>query len=266
MPTLMLTELLPGAQTICPICNGRCYPAGDRSGLPRRLRDMKVFSPGRIPLNPCPTCGATDDERLIYLYLLHRTRAFEPTAPPLTILHMEPEPRLYETLQRVSRVSVRSEPSSQLPSLEVDDRSVDIVLCNDILDRVRDEAAALRSIRRVLKTDGLALVQSAVSSTLPATHEDAQLTTDTERSKAFGSALRVRLYGADYAQRLASAGFTVERFRWWRGGRRFGGALRNRYALVRGEVLYVIRPSTGHSPSGHSPSGRIGGEKLSPVP
>ncbi len=261
MPTLMLTELLPGAQTICPICNAQCYPSGDRSALPRRLRDMKVSSPGRIPLNPCPSCGATDDERLIYLYLLHRTRAFEPTAPRLTILHIEPEPRLHETLRRVSRLNVLSAPATRVASLEDDDRSVDIVLCNDVLDRVLDEAAALRSIRRVLRTDGLALVQSAVSSTLPATHEDAQLTTDTERFKAFGSALRVRLYGADYAQRLERAGFAVERFRWWRGGRRFGGALRNRYALVRGEILYVVRLATGRSPAG-----RIGGEKLSPVP
>lgn len=240
----MLTHFLPGAQPVCPICNGDCFPSGDRSVLPQRFRDLKVFSPGRLPLNPCPNCGATDDERLIYLYLLHRTRAFEPTAPRLTVLHIEPEPRLHETLRRVSRLQVRSEPSSGLTSLDVDERSIDILLCNDVLDRISDEAAALRSIRRVLRTDGLAFVQSAVSSTLPATHEDSKLTTDTERTKAFGSPLRVRLYGTDYAQRLEHAGFAVERFRWWRGGRRFGGAVLNRYALVQAEVLYVARLST----------------------
>ncbi len=252
----MLKELLPGAHTICPICNGECYPTGDRSVLPRRLRDVKVLSPGRIPLNPCPSCGATDDERLIYLYLLHRTRAFEPTAPPLTVLHVEPEPRLHEALRRVSRLSTQSVPASQLVSLDIAEQSVDIVLCNDVLDRIRDEKAALRSIRRVLRPDGLALLQSAISSTLPATHEDAHLTTDTERLKAFGSPLRVRLYGVDYAQRLEQAGFAVERFRWWRGGRRFGGALRNRYALVRGELLYLARPSAS----------RLIDEKFSPAP
>jgi SAM-dependent methyltransferase len=70
----------------------------------------------------------------------------------------------------------------------------------------------MREILRVLKPGGRAILQVPLSMKRDVTDEDPGLETDAERERRFGQYDHVRLYGADYFDRLEAAGFSVEVF------------------------------------------------------
>jgi SAM-dependent methyltransferase len=89
------------------------------------------------------------------------------------------------------------------------DQTFDAVLCSHVLEHVSDDRRALREFRRVLRTDGVALLQHPIEDA-PATDEDPAVTDPDERLERWGQSDHVRAYGRDYLERLREAGFEVE--------------------------------------------------------
>ena len=96
-------------------------------------------------------------------------------------------------------------------SLQLDDRSVDIVLCHQLLHHCADPVAVLAELRRVLKRDGWLLVAESCRpflSWLPV-------------RLLFQHPEREQLYAADYVALVREAGFVVDAERimtpapWW---------------------------------------------------
>ncbi len=97
--------------------------------------------------------------------------------------------------------------------LQFPDESMDIVVCNHVLEHVPDDRRAMSEIRRVLKPGGWALLlvpDLEGETVLDATDEDATVTSPEERLRRFGQADHVRRYGWDYLQRLELAGLDPE--------------------------------------------------------
>ena len=83
------------------------------------------------------------------------------------------------------------------------DEVFDCIVCYHVLEHIKDDAAAMREIRRVLKPNGLALIQVPFDSTKEKTTEydvPDPLSHDHVRSH----------YGRDLKDRVAAAGFRFE--------------------------------------------------------
>ena len=232
----------------CPICD-YVDSRFDTGGFDlQRLESLKVIGGGRRNNAICPGCGSSDRERLVYLYLVHQAEVFDHGAEHLTVLHVAPERRLRSIFGERSNMTYitadlyRSDVDARIDICEIPEsnETYDVIICNHVLEHVDDDRRAMRELFRVMKHGGFGVFQVPISPTIEGTFEDPEADTPEQRLRLFGQPDHVRIYGPDYADRLAEAGFAVERFSWKRNRRRFGG-LWNRYALIRDELLHVAR-------------------------
>jgi SAM-dependent methyltransferase len=173
-----------------------------------------------IPNDDCPVCYANHRSRLLYAFLTRRggleaRKAVLHVAPELTLFRhvfsrpgvdyhpADLTPEEYPEIPGVERVDVTAIPYP--------DRTFDLILCNHVLEHVPDDRQAMRELRRVLKDDGVALLQVPLSLALDQTDEDLSITDPAERERRFGQFDHLRLYAvSDYVARLVDAGFEVE--------------------------------------------------------
>jgi SAM-dependent methyltransferase len=134
------------------------------------------------------------------------------------ILHVAPEETLRQWLDRRARALeadyvtldpfLRSvDATEDLTKLSFDDASFDLVICHRVLEHVLDDGAALREMRRVLRSGGTLNLSVPQSANRDTTNE--WVVPDESHDR------HVRQYGMDLEQRVRAAGFaevTVERF------------------------------------------------------
>lgn len=113
----------------------------------------------------------------------------------------------------------------------------DLILCNHVLEHIPDDLQAMKELFRVLKPDGLAVIQVPLSPVLTSTYEDPEVTREEDRERTFGQKDHVRIYGMDYPDRLSNAGFRVIEYRWnEEGGHDYPGKL---FGLNEEEILFL---------------------------
>jgi len=125
-----------------------------------------------------------------------------------------------------------------LVRLGFNNHQFDLIICNHVLEHIRADGAAMREIRRALLPEGLALLQVPLSRVLSRTYEDFSLRTSEQRKAAFGQRDHVRIYGADFSNRLEHAGLSVRQARVTD---EFDEKSIETYALVASDSLYVVR-------------------------
>ena len=211
----------------CPCCHGE-------------FEQFLTF--GRVPRQNarCPGCGSLERHRLAYLYL-EREGLLD--RPRLRILHVAPEDALARPLLRsagVRDMAIDREPGHvgavmDLTQLACPDDTFDLVICNHVLEHIPDDRQAMRELRRVLRPDGRAIVQVPMSFNLATTLEDLTIVDPATRERLYGQPDHVRLYGRDYLDRLAAAGFRVHIDRI---AQELGEDMRARYGIVD-EMLVV---------------------------
>jgi SAM-dependent methyltransferase len=159
--------------------------------------------------------------RLLWLFLRERTDLLD---GPHRLLHLAPEPVFHRRLSVLPGLDyVTADLDSPLARDRVDvtalpyaDDSFDAILCNHVLEHVPDDRRAMRELHRVLRPGGWAILQVPIRSGRATTYEDPTVTGPAERRRAFGQEDHVRIYGRDYEERLAEAGFRVRRDRFVR--------------------------------------------------
>ena len=189
--------LYAGSAVCCPICE-------------RSFR--KFRSAGRLPakrLNAvCPRCGSRERDRLAFLFL----RRLTPTG---RILHVAPEACLMARLRELATVAcvtadlVRTDVHERvdLHALPHRDATFGGVYCSHVLQDVRDDVGAMIEVFRVLAPGGWAILNVPVTAEYTVEHPDAPL-----KVRAAGDPRppeHLRTYGADFPDRMASAGFRV---------------------------------------------------------
>jgi SAM-dependent methyltransferase len=183
----------------CPCCD-----ATFSRFLPHRGRDHAK----------CPRCGSLERHRLLWLFLERETDLFDGGR---SLLHIAPE---YAFLRRLWRTGglryVTGDLDSALADVELDamdlpfaSESFDSLICNHVLEHVEDDRRALAEIHRVLRPGGWAVLMCPVDRRRATTLEDPAVRAPADRHRVFGQSDHVRLYGRDYADRLAAAGFAV---------------------------------------------------------
>ena len=93
------------------------------------------------------------------------------------------------------------------------DEAFDIVICNHVLEHIKDDVKAMAELYRLLKPGGIAIVMTPMDLSLEHSIEEGpdEVLSDAEREKRFGQYDHVRIYGMDYFERLRQVGFTVDR-------------------------------------------------------
>lgn len=218
-----------GTAVTCPVCQ----------------HSYKKFLPyGRINQRAnalCPNCLSLERHRAIWLYLQETTTFFQSKKQ---VLHVAPEacfiPR-FEKLHGEGYITADIE--SPLAKVKMDvhhipfeDNRFDVVLCNHVLEHVRDDIQAMKEIYRVLKPGGFAVLQVPFFNPVgPVTVEDNTITDPRERERLFGQDDHVRKYGTDYIKRVASAGFEgiEDPF-----VNNLTDEVRKKFGLVKGEIIY----------------------------
>jgi ubiquinone/menaquinone biosynthesis C-methylase UbiE len=100
-----------------------------------------------------------------------------------------------------------------ITALALPDSAFDAVICSHVLEHVLDDAAALSELRRITAPEGWCLVMVPLDLGREHTYEDPTMTDPQERKQVFWQHDHVRLYAPDIGERLAMAGFHVERIR-----------------------------------------------------
>lgn len=167
----------------------------------------------------CPRCLSLERHRMIWLWLERHSDLFA-THPRL--LHIAPEVSLMRHFQQLYKECkeryVTADLESPLADMHFDvqhiplaERSIDVVICNHLLEHVTDDRQALRELHRILKPGGWGIMLVPEDRSRATTFEDDSITDPNERTRLFGQYDHRRVYGLDYDERLRDAGFLVER-------------------------------------------------------
>ena len=122
-----------------------------------------------------------------------------------------------------------------IQKIKYPDGMFDIVFCNHVLEHVPDDIAAMKELRRVLKKNGIAYINSPVFDTLDITLEKPEYNTPELRLQYYGQHDHLRKYGKDYLSRLENAGFAVAVILI---NDKFTDAELSRYGLLKDEKIY----------------------------
>ena len=218
-----------GKDVTCPICDS----------------SYRKFLPyGRI--NPrenalCPNCLSLERHRLIWMYLNEQTDFFKSRKD---VLHIAPEACYIKRFEKLhGEKYITADIESPLAKVKMDIHQIpfeqnrfDVVLCNHVLEHVRDDIQAMKEIYRVLKPGGFAIMQIPFYNPVPdKTFEDPSITDKRERERIFGQDDHVRKYGKDYPQRIMQSGLRVaeEGF-----VNRMPDETRKKFGLAKGEIIY----------------------------
>lgn len=163
----------------------------------------------------CPQCGSLDRHRLIAALFQHDARFVRDAGVDRCVLHVSPEYCLRLLLEGRARGYVRADWATDdcdvrqdMTRMAFQSGVFDTIVCCDTLEHIHDDAAALAECHRLLKPGGVAILTVPQSDEY-ATREDPSIRTDDERRRVFGQHDHVRNYGADFADRIAAAGFRL---------------------------------------------------------
>jgi predicted SAM-dependent methyltransferase len=119
---------------------------------------------------------------------------------------------------------------------QFDDEHFDMVIANHILEHIPNDDKAIKEIYRVLKKNGIAILQVPYSETIPTTLESPQIQDSSQQSAMFGQKDHVRIYQLEqYIEKLKQHLFTVKVMRY--------EALDSfhQFAIQKGECFLEIR-------------------------
>jgi len=243
-----------GTDYRCPICGvglnafrpiGKSYWRDcERFGVIHSAADMETFN---VAAFACPSCDASDRERLIAIYLDEAFRGLDPHRT-YRLIEFAPNRALPRKIKQYPFIAYTS---ADLTRRNVDenidltamtgyaDNSVDIIVCSHVLEHIPDDRKAMREIWRVLKPDGFAILLVPIVLGVDDTHEDPTLDSEALRWKFFGMGDHVRQYGRrDFVARLEASGLAIQQL----GVEHFGAETFRRAGIAENSVLYVARP------------------------
>lgn len=190
----------------CPICGGE-----KRKFLP--------YGYGKVREDAlCPKCLSLERHRLLWHYLMNNNSERERIKNLPTILHIAPEVCLMREFKRIYLSApqnyITADLESPLADMHFDvqqipmaDSSVDIIICNHLLEHVESDHKALKEMYRIMRPGGLGVMLAPIDYTLETTFEDDTITDPKQRAEVFGQYDHRRIYGKDYLERLRAAGF-----------------------------------------------------------
>ena len=204
---------------MCNICEEYIYKFSPYRGK-KASEDIKKFNIiGSDIINfQCPYCGSNDRERHLFLYM-EEIELFK-KINNLKILHIAPEINLYKKIKSLNpleyicgdlfteRYDIDIN-KIDITKMQYNEEYFDMVICNHVLEHIENDMDAMKEIFRVLKKDGIAILQTPYSENIEKSFEEESINTDELRFKYYGQEDHVRIYGLDLFTRLENSGFKL---------------------------------------------------------
>ena len=217
--------------------------------LPYSMEDGETLNLGQYS---CPSCGASDRDRLYALYVkTHFAPKAATSLKPLRTLEIAPAHGLSEFIKKIPHTTYRSaDLYSALAMDKVDimdmkiygDESFDFIVCSHVLEHVRDDRQAMKELFRILAPEGKAILMVPILPGLNKTDEDPDEEDPLQRTIRFGQDDHVRFYSKfDFVARLEEQGFSIDEFT----QKKFahltphGNAVFKKHGIGEGSVLYI---------------------------
>lgn len=127
--------------------------------------NVRLFEPYGVTLRPnakCPICHSLERARAWSMF--YKNKCTELKKDNVTILHFAPEKALKPIFFSVAKENyypVDINPNVEgirdvidITNIAYEDKKFDVIVCNHVLEHIKDEEKALLELKRVLKDDG----------------------------------------------------------------------------------------------------------------
>lgn len=165
----------------------------------------------------CINCGSSDRERHLFMYF--DKVDFWSKIKDAEIIHFAPERNLSKKIQQclpLKYIKADLNPSDNsiqkidLTNIPFKEESFNILICNHVLEHILEYMKALKEIYRVLKKDGIAILQTPYSKLLQKNFEDRGINTDELRLLYYGQEDHVRYFSENqFFESLTDTGFRL---------------------------------------------------------
>ena len=131
---------------------------------------------------------------MVYWYTINKTKILN-SSKNIRLLHIAPEKNLQKTLKSFSHIGyiggdlnplVNCDVILDITDIKFKDNFFDVIICNHVLEYVKDERKAMRELFKVLKPKGIAILQVPIFKKAKETFEDFSIATPEKREKYFG--------------------------------------------------------------------------------
>ena len=189
----------------------------------------------------CPGTLSLERHRLLWLYLDKETDFLNSN---LKVLHVAPEQVFYKKFKKLKNWeyftfdlnSPIADIKGDLTSTNFKDESFDLIICNHVLEHIEDDKSALNEIYRILKFNGISILQVPINVKRENTFEDLSINSEIKREEYFGQYDHVREYGLDFKDRVEQAGFEVEMINY---SKKISQDLVIKYGLMKDDLIPI---------------------------
>ena len=189
----------------------------------------------------CPGTLSLERHRLLWLYLDRETNFLSSN---LKVLHVAPEQVFYKKFKKLKNWeyftfdlnSPIADIKGDLISTNFKDEYFDLIICNHVLEHIEDDKSALNEIYRILKYNGISILQVPINVKRKNTFEDSSIKSKNQREKYFGQYDHVREYGLDFKDRVEQAGFKVEMINY---SKKISQDLVIKYGLMKDDLIPI---------------------------
>ncbi len=189
----------------------------------------------------CPGTLSLERHRLLWLYLDRETNFLSSN---LKVLHVAPEQVFYKKFKKLKNWeyftfdlnSPIADIKGDLISTNFKDEYFDLIICNHVLEHIEDDKSALNEMYRILKYNGISILQVPINVKRENTFEDLSIKSKIQRQKYFGQYDHVREYGLDFKDRVEQAGFKVEMINY---SKKISQDLVIKYGLMKDDLIPI---------------------------
>jgi len=189
----------------------------------------------------CPGTLSLERHRLLWLYLDKETNFLSSN---LKVLHVAPEQVFYKKFKKLKNWeyftfdlnSPIADIKGDLISTNFKDEYFDLIICNHVLEHIEDDKSALNEMYRILKYNGISILQVPINVKRENTFEDLSIKSKIQRQKYFGQYDHVREYGLDFKDRVEQAGFKVEMINY---SKKISQDLVIKYGLMKDDLIPI---------------------------
>jgi SAM-dependent methyltransferase len=192
----------------------------------------------------CPHDLTLERHRLIWLYLQKKSNFF--FDEQLAFLHIAPEQCFLPHFRKLKNldyltgdlVSPIADLHFDLHHIPLEENRFDVIFCNHVLEHVADSKQCMAELYRVMRPGGWGIFQVPQDFTRADTYEDASIQSEADRAKHYWQKDHLRLFGANYPEKLAEVGFEYVALK---PDELVSAEEVDRYRLNPNEILYIFR-------------------------
>lgn len=197
----------------CPCCKKRfqSFEEGNYLRLPDKI-DTKRYINIRQDII-CPFCGSLPRHRILASWFEDNKAIIKSS----NLLYFAPEKSMMLWMDR-NKVKYTTADLFHSADIKIDiqdtklpSNSIDLIICNHVLEHVDDFRKALREIHRILRSGGSFICSFPMDPQVDLVWEDPMAQTNEERIERFGQFDHKRVFGMHADQLLTEAEFKVEK-------------------------------------------------------